>query len=79
MIQGATPLHLIDKPAPGTGAGLLTEAVTLPALGAPPDLTTLEKLEDECRFALFAALRTGPAVIVLDNINGPFIPRLLLP
>ena len=71
MIAGATPLHLIDKPVPGTGAGLLTDAITFPALGRSPDLTTLGKLEDETRFALFAALRTGPAVIVLDNINEP--------
>src|SRR5262249_19334649 len=33
MIHGPTPLHLIEKPSPGTGAGLLVEVLTFPATG----------------------------------------------
>src|SRR5262249_4527874 len=33
LIQGPTPLHLIEKPTPGTGAGLLVEVLLFPALG----------------------------------------------
>jgi hypothetical protein len=69
MITGATPLHLIDKPTPGTGAGLLTEAITFPALGHAASMMSAGKLEDEWRFRLFAALLGGPAVIVIDNVN----------
>ena len=69
MISGATPLHLIDKPTPGTGGSLLAEAITFPALGESPPFMSAGKLEDEWRFRLFAELRGGPAVIVLDNIT----------
>ena len=33
LIDGPTPLHLIEKPTPGVGASLLVQALTWPALG----------------------------------------------
>lgn len=69
MIRGATPIHLVDKPAAGTGAGLLVDAVTLPSLGRPPTLTTIGKLEDEIQFKMVALMRKGPIAVVFDNIN----------
>jgi len=69
MIEGATPIHLIDKPAAGTGAGLLVHALTFPGLGHPPSMTTIGKLEDEIQFKLAALLRTGPIAVVIDNIK----------
>ena len=69
MILGATPLHLVDKPAAGTGAGLLIEAMTLPGLGTSPSITTVGKLEDERQFRMVALLRKGPIAVLLDNIN----------
>src|SRR5262245_33802118 len=33
LIDGATPVHLLEKPSPGTGATLLVEALLYPALG----------------------------------------------
>ncbi len=69
MIVGPTPIHLVDKPTAGTGAGLLVEALMFPALGLSPELTTVGKLEDEWRFRMMAFLRRGPMVVVLDNIN----------
>jgi putative DNA primase/helicase len=38
LIEGPTPLHLIHKPAPGTGGSLLAQAINLAATGAPLDV-----------------------------------------
>ncbi len=59
----------MDKPVAGTGAGLLVEALTLPGLATSPTITTVGKLEDERQFRMVALLRSGPIVVLLDNIN----------
>lgn len=69
MIVGPTPIHLIDKPSPGTGGTLLADAISIIGLGRSPDVMTVGKLEDEWRFRMVALLRGGPSVVVLDNIN----------
>jgi putative DNA primase/helicase len=33
MISGPTPLHMVEKPAPGTGAGLMIDAISIIATG----------------------------------------------
>jgi hypothetical protein len=33
LIDGSTPLHLVEKPGPGTGAGLLVDCLAYPSLG----------------------------------------------
>lgn len=69
MIVGPTPMALIDKPTPGTGGTLLANAIAIPALGNDPSVMSVGKLEDEWRFRMVALLRTGPAIVLLDNIN----------
>lgn len=69
LIDGRTPLHLIEKPSPGTGAGLLVDMATLPALGGSPARMTEGRDEDEWRKRLTAKLTEGPAIIVLDNVR----------
>jgi putative DNA primase/helicase len=69
LIEGRTPLHVIEKPTPGTGAGLLVRALTLPALGGPPAMMTEGRDEDEWRKRLTAKLLGAPAIIVIDNLR----------
>ncbi|MDH3236885.1 MAG: bifunctional DNA primase/polymerase, partial [Alphaproteobacteria bacterium] len=40
MIAGPTPLHLIEKPSPGTGASLMIDAISIVATGASANVTT---------------------------------------
>jgi hypothetical protein len=68
-IDGPTPLHLIEKPTPGTGATLLVDALTFPFLGAPLGTMTEGRDEEEWRKRITATLRTGPAAVVIDNIR----------
>ena len=69
MVVGATPLHLIEKPSPGTGAGLLAEVLCYPALGRGPTVMTLGRNEDETRRTLTARLGETPSVILIDNVH----------
>jgi hypothetical protein len=69
MIDGRTPLHLIEKPAPGTGGGLLLQVLTMPALGHAPAVMTEGRDEDEWRKRLTAKFVTGSIFLVIDNIR----------
>ena len=69
LIDGPTPLHLIEKPQVGTGATLLAEMLLFPATGEPLAAMTEGRDEDEWRKRLTARLRPGPAAILIDNIR----------
>jgi len=69
LIRGATPLHLIEKPTPGTGAGLLADVIMLPAMGRPIPAMTAGRDEDEWRKRITAKLLTGPTVFMIDNLR----------
>jgi putative DNA primase/helicase len=69
-IDGPTPLHVIDKPMPGTGATLLVTALLIPALGRAVPLTTQGRDEEETRKRLTSKLAAGAPVMVLDNLHG---------
>lgn len=69
LMDGATPLHLIEKPAPGTGASLLADVLTFPALGRPLPTLTEGRDEEEWRKRVTAKLRGGPAVVLIDNLR----------
>jgi putative DNA primase/helicase len=71
MIDGPTPLHLIEKPTPGTGASLLANVLTYPALGTHVSAMSEGKDEEEWRRRILAKLSAGPAVILIDNIKHP--------
>lgn len=68
LIVGPTPLHLISKPAPGTGGTLLAEVLLYPALGRWPAAQAAPPDEGEWRRVLFAALWGHPDYVFLDNI-----------
>ena len=69
LIDGQTPLHLIEKPAPGTGATLLTDVLSYVATGHAVPVMTEARDEDEWRKRLTAKLRNSPPVILIDNIS----------
>ncbi|RIK36219.1 MAG: hypothetical protein DCC55_27975 [Chloroflexi bacterium] len=71
MIDGPTPLHLIDSPTPGTGKGLLTSACALPATGRDVHSMAPGKDEDEWRKRLTSTLLLGGTHISIDNIREP--------
>jgi hypothetical protein len=69
LIDGPTPLHLIEKPAPGTGASLLADVLLFPFVGGPTPTMSEGRDEEEWRKRLLAILLTGPSVVLLDNLR----------
>jgi 5S rRNA maturation endonuclease (ribonuclease M5) len=69
LIDGPTPLHLVEKPSPGTGATKLVNVMTLPFLGCPVSTLTEGSDEDEWRKRVTALLVGGPSVILIDNLR----------
>ena len=60
MIDGPTPLHLIEKPTPGTGATLMVDAIATILTGAGASVMTEGRDEDEWRKRITAKLRQIP-------------------
>ena len=71
LVDGPTPMHVIDKPAPGTGGSLLAELVVLVATGRRSASMTEGRDEDEWRKRVTAKLLGSPPVFHLDNIRRP--------
>jgi hypothetical protein len=69
LIHGATPLHLIEKATPGTGASLLTDALLTPSVGSAVQKLTPPTQETEWKYSLEAVLRGLPAAVVIDNVR----------
>jgi hypothetical protein len=70
LIDGPTPLHLIEKPSPGTGASLLASVLTHPAIGFDLPVMTEGTSEADWRKRITAKLREGPSIVLLDNLKG---------
>lgn len=70
MIDGPTPLHLFEKPAPRTGASLLVSVLTLPVLGRPVAMMTAARDSEEWRKRLLAKLSGTPSIVVIDNVRA---------
>lgn len=70
MINGPTPLHLIDAPAQGSGKSLLAEVIGSVFLGKA-DATVIPKKgeEDEWRKSLTSSLKSGQAIVWYDNLK----------
>lgn len=69
MIDGATPLHWLDKPTPGTGASKLVNCVSLLSVGSPAEAQTEVSSDDEWRKKITTSLMTGAPLWFMDNIN----------
>jgi len=70
MITGLVPLCLIDKPQPGTGAGLLSDVIAIIATGRPAVMMAPPKTDEECEKRLASILLHGQAIVTIDNVEG---------
>ncbi|MBI2717221.1 MAG: toprim domain-containing protein [Rhizobiales bacterium] len=71
MIDGPTPLHVIEKPTPGTGATLMVDAIATVLTGTGASVMTEGRDEEEWRKRLTAKLRQIPSLVVIDNLRHP--------
>jgi putative DNA primase/helicase len=69
LIDGPTPLHLIEKPAPGTGAGLLADVVVYPFLGTGAPVMAEGRDDDEWRKRITAKLKDSNSIVLIDNVR----------
>ena len=70
LINGPTPLNLIEAPTMGSGKGLLVNALLRPAVGAHLNLMPAANDDDEWRKRIHGQLVQAPAVILIDNITS---------
>jgi DNA primase catalytic core len=67
LIDGCTPLHIVEAPAVGAGKGLLCNLLSIVVTGEPCSARTLPETEDEVRKMLTAELIQASPIILLDN------------
>jgi hypothetical protein len=70
MIQGPTPLHLIDAPKRGTGKSLLARAIHMIVTGMDASVDRLPHSDEETDKKISSILRDGRPLVVLDNASG---------
>jgi hypothetical protein len=69
MIDGPTPGHLLVKPAPGTGASLLTDAFSTLVTGQVTPALAMPTSKEEMSKTLTSVLSNGQNIVFFDNIN----------
>jgi len=69
LISGATPIYLIVKPTPGTGASKLVNIFSLISTGEEAVAQTETRSEDEIRKRITSVLLEASPTFYLDNIN----------
>ncbi|SFQ56578.1 hypothetical protein SAMN05421853_110100 [Roseivivax halotolerans] len=69
MVDGPTPGHLLVKPAPGTGASLLTDVFSIIATGQVTPALAMPGNKDEMSKTLTSVLSNGQNIVFFDNIN----------
>jgi putative DNA primase/helicase len=69
LIDGPTPLHLLDAPTEGTGKTLLATAITIVATGREAEAVAEAADDEEWRKRITAVLAEGPTFVLLDNLN----------
>ncbi|MDP9357295.1 MAG: bifunctional DNA primase/polymerase [Chloroflexota bacterium] len=70
LIDGPTPLRLIEAPTPGSGKSLLADVLTRPAIGRQVGMMPGANDDDEWRKKITSQLRESPAAILIDNVSG---------
>ncbi len=70
MIEGCTPLHMVESPTPGSAKGLLVKVLSVPAIGRGPEVMTEGGSEEEWRKRITAKLLQAPQFILIDNIRS---------
>lgn len=71
MIPGPTPLHVFEAPKPGSGKGLLIDALLYPSCGHSYGSFTECRDDEEWRKQLTSMLRSGYPAVNIDNVNHP--------
>jgi DNA primase catalytic core len=69
MIEGYTPLYVVEAPAVGSGKGLLCNLVSIVVTGESCDSRTLPESDEEIRKMLTAELSKARPIVLLDNAN----------
>ncbi len=77
MIDGPTPLHLIEAPTPGSGKGLLADALLAPAVGNEVGVIPQVTDDDEMRKQITARLMEARAAILIDNVTRSLSSAIL--
>ena len=77
LIQGPTPLFMIEAPVEGTGKGLLASVVSYIATGGPPAARTEGRDDDEWRKRITALLLGTPSIVLLDNLRRRLVSGAL--
>ena len=70
LVKGCTPLHVIQAPAPGSGKGLLCDAISIVATGQTANARALSASDDEVRKMVAAELERARPIILLDNVDS---------
>ncbi len=70
MISGAIPMGLCEAAVAGTGKGLLTNAIAIPATGSTLEIIPQRDSEEEWRKVFTAKLIESPTFVMLDNLTG---------
>jgi hypothetical protein len=68
-IMGHVPMYLINKNMAGTGAGLLSDCISVIALGKSASIMTAPTTPEEWSKKLFATILTGRTLAVIDNLS----------
>jgi hypothetical protein len=69
MIRGATPLHDIEAPSPGSGKGYLMKVCLMPGVGGRQTVFGAPSTNDEWEKRLMSFLQNSPQALVVDNVN----------
>ena len=69
LVDGPTPLHLVEKPTPGSGASLLFQALGRLVTGGDPTAITEATGEDEWRKRITSTLLGTPEIVAIDNLR----------
>lgn len=70
VIDGPTPMTLVDAPTPGTGKGLLVSACAMAALGDEVSSVPMGRDEEDIRKRITAMLQAGTSIASFDNVTG---------
>lgn len=67
MIDGCTPLHVMEAPGVGSGKGLLCNLISILLTGTECDIRTLPESDGDVRKMLTAELLMARPLVLLDN------------
>lgn len=77
MIDGPTPIHLIEAATPGTGKSLVVQALLSALLGTRPTMRAEPRDDAEWAKVIVSAMLSGERLFVVDNINNSLMSGTL--